>query len=129
LLIEEHLCVPGRVAATGGGDTRRERSEGRSGEPRRRCRCQTLTIFRLNLRHGAAGLRVVVEEWGKEGGARQLVVEKIEKVSDYDRVEKVSDADLAEVKRILDSFTPYEEDEDEIVGMKPAATRVPYDDE
>jgi hypothetical protein len=110
LCIEDHSCVPGREAMEC-------------------CRCQTLTILRLSPRYGVAGLQADIEEWGKERGPRKLVVEKIEKVNDYGRVEEPSDADREEARRIVDTFTPYEEDEDEIVGMKPAATRVPYDDD
>jgi hypothetical protein len=101
LRVEEHSCVPGRAAAVGC------------------CRCQTLAILYLDARRGVAGLLADVEEWGKERGARELVVEKIRALSNSDR---------EEARRIIDTFTPYEEDEDEILGPKPAATRVPYDD-
>jgi hypothetical protein len=88
--------------------------------PQKCCRCQTLTISHLSVYCNTEGLKRDLKEWGKENGAGQLVVKEVSGIRGVDE---------AEVRRVLDTFTPYEEDEDEILGPKPAATRAPCDDD
>jgi hypothetical protein len=90
------------------------------GRPQKCCRCQTLTILRLSVYSNTERLKQDLKEWGGENGARQLVVKGVSGIRGVEE---------AEIRRVLGTFTPYEEDEDEILAVRPAATRVPCDDE